>query len=52
MFLIYKDDEYFGVYYENYVMAQYVCDIFRKTLNCEFNIKYCPNFALEASSGR
>lgn len=50
MFLIFKGDEYFGVCYENIMVAQYVSDIFEKTLGCEFNIKYFPNFSQETSA--
>jgi len=47
MFLIFKDDEYFGVCYENINIAEYVCSVFEKTLGFKFNIKYSPHFCPE-----
>ena len=42
MFLIYKEDKYFGVHYENLFMAQFVCEIFKRTLGREFSIRFYP----------
>lgn len=46
MYLIYKDNEYFGVCYDDLATAIYVCSIFSKTLHCEFNIRYAAKCAL------
>lgn len=46
MYYIYKGDEYFGVYYDDFTMALYVCAIFEKTLNCKFNIRFIQKIAL------
>lgn len=46
MYQIYKGDEYFGVSYDNLVMALYVSTIFAKTLGCDFYIRRASNMAL------
>ena len=46
MYLIYKDNEYFGVCYDDLATAIYVCSIFSKTLHCEFSIRYTAKCAL------
>jgi len=45
MYYIFKDNEYFGVCYDNLEMAVYVCLIFSKTLGCDFNIRKLSDIA-------